>query len=136
MVIAINERDHRLGNLDLAGNLAIGKNVFKNCCTQTSRLYLSFISPAMPCTAYYIYKIFKILVTSSARVHNYTYVCLHLYALSRMHTQNHDLIRNVTNYVQLCIKELFHTEWVPESDPISYQATVRTVKACITYFMD
>jgi len=66
----------------------------------------------------------------------YTYVCLHLYALSRMHTQNHDLIRNVTNYVQLCIKELFHSEWVPESDPISYQATVRTVIACITYFMD
>ena len=42
MVIAINERDHRLGNLDLAGNLAIGKNVFKNCCTQNIKIISQF----------------------------------------------------------------------------------------------
>ena len=43
---------------DLAQNLAIGKGVNKVCYTQTSRLYLRFMSPITSYTEYYIYEIF------------------------------------------------------------------------------
>ena len=59
------KRVHRLGNLDLTRNLATGEGVNKVGYTQTSTLYLRFMSP----------------ITS------YTF-CLRLHALSPMRTRN------------------------------------------------
>ena len=40
-----NKRVHRLANLDLARNLAIGEGGNKVCYTQASRSYLTFTLP-------------------------------------------------------------------------------------------